>query len=78
VIEMDYQSCESFRLSENRWAIVDPVCRNCGIHMQSVAEIIPMGTSPGLRAFMCERCGSTDSTLVYRPSTAGVNSRMKC
>ena len=66
MIEMDYPSCESFRLTGNRWmAVRDPACRNCGILMQSVAEIAPMGTSPGLRAFMCERCGSADSTLVY-------------
>jgi hypothetical protein len=69
VIEMDYPSCESFRLTENRWmAVRDPACRHCGILMQSVAEIAPMGTGPGLRAFMCGRCGSADSTLVYAES----------
>jgi hypothetical protein len=46
-------------------AVRDPVCRKCGILMQSVAEIAPMGTGPGLKAFMCEHCGSADSTLVY-------------
>jgi hypothetical protein len=43
-----------------------PVCRKCGIVMQSVAEIAPTGTHPGLKAFMCQ-CGCADSVLVYPP-----------
>jgi len=66
VIELDYSSFKSSAPTENRWlAVRDPACRHCGILMQSVAEIAPMGTGPGLRAFMCERCGSADSKLVY-------------
>jgi hypothetical protein len=31
--------------------------------MRAVAEIAPFNGSPGLRAFMCEACGATDSIL---------------
>ena len=41
------------------------VCRRCARHMQEVASIKPVGTAPGLVAFMCIRCGSSDSILVY-------------
>ena len=45
MIELDYPSCESFRLTENRWlAVRDPACRHCGILMQSVAEIASIST----------------------------------
>jgi hypothetical protein len=43
-----------------------PVCRKCGIVMQSVAEIAPIGTHPGLKAFICHTCGSANSVLVYQ------------
>jgi hypothetical protein len=33
--------------------------------MREVARIEPNGRSPGLVAFLCAECGSTDSILVY-------------
>ena len=41
------------------------VCERCGRAMQAVANIAPIGRSPGLVAFVCSACGATDSTLVY-------------
>ena len=41
------------------------VCPRCRQPMESVAEIAPMGRGPGLRAFICDRCGKTDSRLTY-------------
>jgi hypothetical protein len=32
--------------------------------MSNVAEIAPFGGGPGLVAFMCSHCGTTDSVLV--------------
>jgi hypothetical protein len=40
-------------------------CKRCGRGMQTVAEIAPMGRSPGLVAFLCEDWGETHSTLIY-------------
>jgi hypothetical protein len=49
-----------------------PACKKCGRKMGVVADIAPVGNEPGLRAFLCDRCGATDSVLVYqtRRSTA--------
>jgi hypothetical protein len=41
----------------------EPTCRACARTMRAVAEIAPFNGSPGLRAFMCETCGATDSIL---------------
>jgi hypothetical protein len=38
--------------------------------MSRVAEIAPFGGGPGLVAFMCTNCGTTDSVLVHEPHTA--------
>jgi hypothetical protein len=42
-----------------------PACKKCGRKMDVVADIAPLGDDPGLRAFVCDRCGATDSVLVY-------------
>jgi uncharacterized Zn finger protein len=39
-------------------------CRRCGASMETVAEIAPFGNEPGLVAFLCSDCGTTDSVLV--------------
>ena len=41
------------------------VCRRCVRPMQEVASIQPFGINPGLIAFLCIECGTTDSILVY-------------
>jgi hypothetical protein len=41
----------------------EPVCRMCGQRMVTVADFEPFNGSPGLRAFLCEGCGATDSIL---------------
>jgi hypothetical protein len=33
--------------------------------MREVAEITPIGSDPGLVAFVCAYCGATDSAIVY-------------
>jgi hypothetical protein len=43
-----------------------PACKKCGRKMGVVADIAPLGNEPGLRAFLCDRCGATDSVLVYQ------------
>jgi hypothetical protein len=48
-----------------------PVCKRCNRGMGAVATIDPMGTHPGLVAFACARCGSTNSTLIYPAGPAG-------
>jgi hypothetical protein len=44
---------------------VNHVCRRCWGRMQQVANIDANGSTPGLAAFLCVGCGSTDSVLVY-------------
>jgi hypothetical protein len=44
-----------------------PACKKCGVKMGMVADIPPLGKEPGLRAFLCDRCGAADSVLVYSP-----------
>jgi hypothetical protein len=39
------------------------ICRTCGQGMHIVADIAPFGGTAGLRAFLCEGCGATDSDL---------------
>jgi uncharacterized Zn finger protein len=41
-----------------------PVCPKCSQQMELVTEIAPLGRHPGLRAFICERCGAVDSCLI--------------
>jgi hypothetical protein len=41
-------------------------CKRCGRPMLGVAEIAPFGGDPGLVAFMCIDCGTTDSILVHQ------------
>jgi hypothetical protein len=43
-----------------------PACKKCGVKMEMVADIAPLGKEPGLRAFLCDRCGAADNVLVYR------------
>ena len=33
--------------------------------MRKVAEITPIGSDPGLVAFVCTYCGAADSAIVY-------------
>jgi len=33
--------------------------------MREVAEITPIGSEPGLVAFVCTYCGAADSAVVY-------------
>jgi hypothetical protein len=40
---------------------VQRACQRCGQPMLSVVEIAPFGAGPGLVAFMCTECGTTDS-----------------
>jgi hypothetical protein len=40
-------------------------CRRCRRAMREVAEIIPIGSDPGLVAFVCTNCGAADSAIVY-------------
>jgi hypothetical protein len=40
-------------------------CRRCRRAMREVAEITPIGSDPGLVAFVCTYCGATDSAIVY-------------
>ena len=44
---------------------VNYVCRRCSRRMQQVANIDANGSTPGLVAFLCVWCGSTDSVLIY-------------
>jgi hypothetical protein len=39
--------------------------------MQEVANIEPIGSTPGLVAFLCVDCGLTDSILVYSVNRGG-------
>jgi hypothetical protein len=48
-----------------------PACKKCGRKMGVVADIAPVGNDPGLRAFLCDRCGATDSVLVYPTNRSG-------
>jgi hypothetical protein len=41
-------------------------CKRCGQPMEMVANVAPIGASPGLVAFLCAECGTTKSDLVYR------------
>jgi hypothetical protein len=39
--------------------------------MQEVADIAPNKGAPGLRAFICDDCGTTDSILTYSGARFG-------
>jgi hypothetical protein len=39
--------------------------------MITVADIAPLNGSPGLRAFLCEACGNTDSILMQGAGAPG-------
>jgi hypothetical protein len=41
------------------------ICRRCNQPMPSVAEINPFGGRPGLILFICDGCGTTDSSSIY-------------
>jgi hypothetical protein len=47
-----------------------PACKKCGRKMGVVADIAPGRNEPGLRAFLCDQCGATDSVLVYQTQRA--------
>jgi hypothetical protein len=49
--------------------VVQRACKRCRHPMSRVAEIAPFGGGPGLVAFMCTNCSTTDSVLV-QPHTA--------
>jgi hypothetical protein len=40
-------------------------CRRCRRVMREVAEITPIGSDPGLVAFVCSYCGAADSAILY-------------
>ena len=44
---------------------VNHVCRRCSRRMQQVANIDANGSTPGLVAFLCVWCGSTNSVLIH-------------
>jgi hypothetical protein len=46
--------------------VAQRACKRCGHAMPSVAEIAPFGGGPGLVAFMCTDCNTTDSILVHQ------------
>jgi hypothetical protein len=52
--------------------VAQRACKRCRDPMSRVAEIAPFGGGPGLVAFMCTDCGTTDSVLVHEPHTARV------
>jgi len=42
--------------------------------MREVAEITPIGSDPGLVAFVCAYCGAADSAIVYpKNKTSGMD-----
>src|SRR5262249_38197550 len=49
-------------------------CRRCRRPMREVAEITPIGSDPGLVAFVCAYCGAADSAIVYpKNKTSGMD-----
>ena len=50
----------------------NPACKRCSRTMQEVADIAPHGAEPGLRAFICNDCGATDSVLIYSGGPFGM------
>ena len=50
--------------------VAQRACKRCRHPMSRVAEIGPFGGGPGLVAFMCTDCGTTDSVLVHEPHMA--------
>jgi len=49
----------------------DRACKYCGVTMETVADILPRGDEPGLRAFVCSECGLADSELTYSDNHFG-------
>ena len=49
----------------------NPSCKRCGRTMQEVADITPNEGTPGLRAFICSDCGTTDSILIHSGARLG-------
>jgi hypothetical protein len=49
--------------------VAQRACKRCRYPMPRVAEIAPFGRGPGLVAFMCTDCGTTDSVLFHEPHT---------
>src|SRR5262249_36759339 len=45
--------------------VAQKACSRCGHPMSSVAEIAPFVGGPGLVAFICTDCGTTDSVLFH-------------
>ena len=45
--------------------LLDAFCKACGRTMNNVANIPPLSGEPGLRAFICDSCGTVESVLVY-------------
>jgi hypothetical protein len=43
---------------------IQSICKRCHREMAEVANILPMGGSPGLLAFLCAQCGKSNSILV--------------
>ena len=50
--------------------VAQRACKRCRHPMSRVAEIAPFGGGPGLVAFMCTDCGTTDSVLVHESHAA--------
>lgn len=51
-----------------------PYCTPCRRSMDEVAAIEPFGREPGLNAYLCSKCGRTDSMLVIPHSRREVGS----
>jgi hypothetical protein len=44
--------------------VAQTICKRCGRAMRSVAEIAPVNGHPGLLAFACGGCGTTQSVML--------------
>ena len=63
---------DKLRASERTVMLLsNPSCRRCGGAMQEVADIAPNEGAPGLRAFICNDCGTADSILIHSGTRFG-------
>jgi hypothetical protein len=57
--------------------VSSPACKSCGRMMTTAADIPARAGDPGLRAFICDRCGTVDSVLIYPPNRAVVQQQQQ-
>jgi hypothetical protein len=55
----------------------DAACKACGRTMNNVANIPPLSGEPGLRAFICDGCGTVESVLVYPSNQPSVQQQQQ-